>query len=124
MQFAARVEIHNNRYLSLYAAMDAAGFSRFYVHSVTKKRHRAPTGEYWIEANNCNSSAVMAAVQKAVFPIDPTAQIVVSGDGAIIFCNCEEEAVPVLQRLARALFASSLPKPPLSFFTRVAFPHQ
>jgi len=108
MQYMARVEIHNatrEMYERLHAAMEAESFNRTLTDEVTHKQSKMPIGAYWAESSN-DRWAVMEAAKRAALPIDATAEIVVSGDGRIIFFNCPDAGADYSLPASMGLYGS------------------
>jgi hypothetical protein len=95
MQYSARVEIHNNDYDGLHAAMALESFERILTAEGTGVRYHMPIGHYWIETNN-DKWSVLGAAKRAALTVDPNAEIVVSGDGRIAFYGCQKIGQPAL----------------------------
>jgi hypothetical protein len=103
MQYSARVEIHNNQYDLLHSAMALEGFKRILTAEGTGVQYHMPIGHYWIETTN-DRCAVLAAARRAALTVDARAEIVVSGDGRIVFSGCPkvEQPRPLARLLAPA----------------------
>jgi hypothetical protein len=116
MRFLVRTEIHDKEYGHLHARMEAASFSRFVTSSGSLKRYHLPIGTYWTESYT-SLSDVLAAAQRAALPVDPRAEIVVSGDGQILFSGCREIETPTpLMSFADELAKSTTPVPAATFY--------
>jgi len=74
--------------------MEAESFSRFLTDDDSRQRYHAPTGTYWMDSSQ-GISAVFAAAQRAVLPIDSSAEIVVSGPEGFRFLNCRKQQPPL-----------------------------
>lgn len=110
MQYSARVEIHNassETYERLHAAMEAQGFNRFVTDNVTRKRYHAPTGMYSTDSS-AGIRTVMLTVLRAALPIDPGAEIVVSGPEGCHLFNCREQE-PSIGELLTAMLQETNP---------------
>jgi hypothetical protein len=117
MHFLARVEIHNpdlQTYYRLHAAMDSESFSRVITGANDFKQYKMPIGTYWTDAFEDSWEALNAA-QRAAFPIDASAQIVLFGAGQILFQNCKQYVKGPLAGLSAFLQSDpygSLPRLP------------
>jgi hypothetical protein len=95
MQYMVRVEIHRadrETYDRLHSAMEAESFIRTLTAEGSGKKYKMPIGAYWVESAN-DRWTVLEAAKRAALRIDPTAEIVVSGGGQIVFFNCPDEVV-------------------------------
>lgn len=111
MQFMVRVEIHKadrETYESLHAAMAVESISRVMTGAQDGKKYHMPIGTYWAETTG-DAWTVLEAAKRAALPLDPRAEIAVSGAGQIVFFNCPE-AVPV-RPLAAMLLGLAAPSP-------------
>jgi len=117
MQYMVRVEIHHKdreTYDLLHSAMEAESFSRTLTDEKTLEKVHMPTGAYWTEAL-ADRWAVLESAKRAALPIDPTAEIVVSGDGRIVFFNCPNVLPEPFVSFASNLLGAPPPAPtPLS----------
>lgn len=94
MRCMARVEIHDSEYTLLHERMEAASFGRTMLDSRTGKRVHLPIGEYVTDTYATVSGALLAAMG-ASLPVDPHAEIVVSGGGEVLTYGCREvEEIP------------------------------
>jgi hypothetical protein len=110
-----RVEIHKadrETYDWLHAAMAAESISRVVTGARDGKKYHMPIGTYWAETTG-DAWTVLEAAKRAALPIDPRAEIAVSGVGQIVFFNCPE-VVPErpLAAMLRVGLAASAPRVP------------
>jgi hypothetical protein len=111
MFFMARVEIHKapHEYDYLHNAMAAVHFDRFITGATDRKRHHLPTGTYVIETASSDIVGILDIAKRAALTVVPSPEIVVSGNGQIIFYNCPEFVEDNSLSNLLALFAQQAP---------------
>ena len=115
-QYMVRVEIHHadrETYERLHSAMEAESFSRTLTAASNGKKSHMPIGTYWTESAN-SEWVILEAAKRAALSIDPTAEIVVSGSGRLVFFNCPDCVEPTpLASFARLHALHSMPSAPV-----------
>ena len=116
-----RTEIHNasrETYDRLHAAMAAESISRTMTGTRDGKKYHMPIGTYWAETAS-DAWTVLEAAKRAALPIDPRAEIAVSGEGQIVFFNCPEvvQEHPLAAMLRIGLAAPAPRVPALNLLT-------
>jgi hypothetical protein len=111
MQYMARVEIHRadrETYERLHSAMEAESFTRTLTAESDGKKYQMPIGAYWVETSK-DAWAVLEAAKRAALPIDPGAEIVISGGPQLVFFNCPKRDVvsPIASLLRLATVPSN-----------------